>query len=101
PPALRTLVEALLARRTRRARREALVVAERLAALAPDAPAIHNTLGLVFIKRRRWKDAESAYRRALALDPHDHVALNNLGVAIRRRASWYGPRRASRAELEM
>jgi hypothetical protein len=99
--ALITLVEALLARRTRRSRREALVVAERLVMLAPDDPATHNTLGRVFLKRHRWKDAEAAYRRALALDPHNYVALNNLGVAIRRAARWYGPRRAARAELEV
>jgi tetratricopeptide (TPR) repeat protein len=48
----------------------------------PDWPLSHLLLGQVAIKRKQWKRAEDANRRALQIDPSNNMALNNLGVAL-------------------
>jgi Flp pilus assembly protein TadD len=43
----------------------------------------HNNLGTVFVKRRRYREAETAYREAIRLDPGLAMAHNNLGVVLK------------------
>src|SRR5437899_6130203 len=47
-----------------------------------DAERTADLLGQVTIKRKQWKRAEEANRRALQIDPTNNIALNNLGVAL-------------------
>lgn len=39
-------------------------------------------LGLYYLKKQEWKDAESAFRRVIELDSSHGAALNNWGVAL-------------------
>jgi tetratricopeptide (TPR) repeat protein len=48
--------------------------------LAPDYYAAHNTLGTVYQKMNRYRDAEDAYKRAVALRPKLDEPLVNLGA---------------------
>jgi len=45
----------------------------------PDAPAPHVNLGTFYFHMRRWKEAESHYRAAIALRPGYALAWFNLG----------------------
>ncbi len=47
--------------------------------IAPEDPNVHNYLGIALETNRRYFDAETAYRRALELDPLHRWAANNLG----------------------
>jgi tetratricopeptide (TPR) repeat protein len=49
--------------------------------LAPDAPALHNTLGTLLLALGQVSGARSAFERALTLDPGAAYALNNLCYA--------------------
>ncbi|MFL5340278.1 MAG: tetratricopeptide repeat protein, partial [Gemmataceae bacterium] len=51
-------------------------------ALTPDAPNIHNSLGIVYAVWRRFADAEVCFQRALELKPDYARAFNNLGNAL-------------------
>lgn len=44
---------------------------------------IHSQLGQIHAKENRWKEAEAAFREALAIDPDDAEALDGLGQALR------------------
>ena len=50
---------------------------------APALPGVHRQLGLLYLRRHRWKLAERAFRRAIELDPHDAESYDGLGVALR------------------
>jgi tetratricopeptide (TPR) repeat protein len=52
--------------------------------LAEDSAEVRNLIGVVFLKRRRYKRAEEHFRRALELDPDHFEAVNNLGLAVSR-----------------
>lgn len=65
-------------------RREAEATAERLREMAPGWASTHELLGQMALQRRRWRECEEHYRRALALDPRSWLALNNLAVALQR-----------------
>ncbi len=69
-----------LARR-RRKRKEALAAAARAIELDPDSLPGFVAAGNVELAHRRWRNAETWYRRALELDPHSSVAQRNLIVA--------------------
>jgi tetratricopeptide (TPR) repeat protein len=45
-----------------------------------NSPRMHGLLGDAFREQRRWDDAETEYRKAVALDPEGHNA--RLGLAI-------------------
>ncbi len=49
----------------------------------PDFAQAHNNLGSVLNTQRRWKEAEAACRRAIALDAQLAEAHNNLGIALK------------------
>jgi Flp pilus assembly protein TadD len=51
---------------------------ERAAALAPDASAVHNHLGIAYEETGRPEDALRAYRRAVELDCDNQAAQRNL-----------------------
>ena len=55
---------------------------DRLLAVDPGSAAAHETLGLVRLRQRRWRQAAEASERAVALDPGRPRAWNNLGVAL-------------------
>ncbi len=50
----------------------------------PELPGLHRQIGSVYLRRRRWKDAERNFARAIELNPHDPEAYDGLGVAYRR-----------------
>ncbi len=64
-------------------RTAALEHADLAVAEAPAWAPAHLGLSVVHLGARRWRDAEAAARRALALDPTSGAAMNNLGVALR------------------
>jgi len=47
-----------------------------------DSPRMHVLLGDVFRQKRRWDDAETEYRKAVALDPKSHSARLSLAIAL-------------------
>lgn len=53
--------------------------------LAPESAAVRNLMGVVALKRRRFKEAEQHLRRALELEPQNYEVINNLGLAVSRR----------------
>jgi TolB-like protein len=58
--------------------KQSLVDAERAARLDPRDPQIPTDIGVTYVMLRRWNDAEHAFTRALALDPHNAVATRFL-----------------------
>ncbi len=49
-------------------------------------PRLHLALGDVYLKRRRWRDAERAFSKALEIDPDSAAAYDGLAiVSLRRR----------------
>lgn len=61
---------------------EAVALYDRIAALNPDIPEVHNNRGAALFGLERFADAEAAYRRAIALDPDYADAYNNLGNVL-------------------
>jgi tetratricopeptide (TPR) repeat protein len=47
-----------------------------------DSPRMHVLLGDVFRQKRRWNDAETEYRKAVALDPKSHAARLSLAIVL-------------------
>ena len=58
----------------------ALEALDRAARLRPDDPRVHNARGVALRRLGRLREAEAAYRRALALDPDYAAAHRNLGI---------------------
>lgn len=71
-------------------RHRARRVAETAVAIAPNEPQTHFVVGLVADRVGRHADAETAYRRALRLDPQHAAARNNLSVILSRRGDYIG-----------
>ena len=63
---------------------EALVRFLRAEGAAPGLPKLHNQLGALYLKTRRWADAERAFRRALEIDADSAPAHTGLAVTARR-----------------
>ena len=59
---------------------EAIAELERAADLLPKASAVQNHLGLAYQAAGRERDAEFAFRRAVALDCGNAAAVENLRV---------------------
>jgi Flp pilus assembly protein TadD len=59
---------------------EAIAQLERAAELLPEASEVQNHLGLAYLAAGRERDAESAFRRAVALDCGNAAAVQNLRV---------------------
>ncbi len=49
----------------------------------PDDFEVHNELGIVLARLRRYAEAEASYRQAIRIRPDDPDAHNNLGNALR------------------
>ena len=47
-----------------------------------DSPRMHVLLGDIFRQQRRWFDAETEYRKAVALDPKSHAARLSLAIVL-------------------
>jgi Flp pilus assembly protein TadD len=60
---------------------QAVVELERAAELLPEASEVQNHLGLAYQAAGRERDAELAFRRAVALDCANAAAVKNLDVA--------------------
>jgi tetratricopeptide (TPR) repeat protein len=48
----------------------------------PNSPQMHILLGDVYRQKRRWSEAESEYRKALALDPKSRSARLSLAIDL-------------------
>lgn len=55
--------------------------------LAPDDPVTQTYLGRVYLRQRRWPDAQRAFQRALAADPDLAEAHYGLSVALPRQGA--------------
>ncbi len=49
----------------------------------PRMPGLHCQIGNVYLRRKRWKDAERAFNKALEIDPDSAEGHDGLGVAYR------------------
>ncbi len=54
----------------------------------PDDPYLHDSLGRVYLKKKRYKLAEDHFKTALDLKPDYIHAKNNLGVAYLKQKKW-------------
>ena len=54
-----------------------------LAEAEAEMPALHNQLGAIYLRQRRWTEAAALFRRALEADPDFAEAHDGLGVALR------------------
>lgn len=63
----------------------ALKTAQLLVQTAPNECIAHDAAGFAAIHLRRWSDAETSYREALARDPNHPVAFHNLALLHRLR----------------
>jgi Flp pilus assembly protein TadD len=61
--------------------RQAVADLERAAELLPEASEVQNHLGLAYQAAGRERDAEFAFRRAVALDCGNAAAVENLRIA--------------------
>jgi len=59
---------------------DAAATLESIKYLAPDSSETYESIGLLALKREEYQPAETAYLKALSLDPESVSALNNLGV---------------------
>lgn len=59
--------------------------ARRAVELGPDQPSAHMTLGVVELRRKRYKTAAASFRQVLALEPDNPGARNNLAITQLRR----------------
>jgi superkiller protein 3 len=69
-----------LARRARK-QKQALAAAERAIELDPHSLPGYIAAGNAELARAGWREAETWFRRALELDPHNRVAQGNLVIA--------------------
>ena len=60
----------------------AVAALARAGEIEPDSPRMHVLLGDIFRQKRRWSDAETEYRRAIALDPNIHYARLSLAIVL-------------------
>jgi tetratricopeptide (TPR) repeat protein len=77
-----SLFEAQVAMRRRQAATE---TARQMVETHPGKPEAHNAAGRAAMLRRHWAEAESAFRDALRLAPHEPVYQSNLALALERR----------------
>jgi tetratricopeptide (TPR) repeat protein len=60
----------------------AIATLTRAGEIDPDSPRMHVLTGDVFRQKRHWSEAESEYRKALAIDPKSHGARLSLGIVL-------------------
>ena len=54
----------------------------------PDDPYLHNSLGLVYLAKKKYKLAQDQFKTALEIKPDYSDAKNNLGVAYLKQEQW-------------
>jgi len=62
--------------------RLAIAALDHAGTIDADSPRMHVLLGDIFRQKRRWDDAESEYRKAVALDPKSYTARLSLGIVL-------------------
>jgi tetratricopeptide (TPR) repeat protein len=67
---------------TKADQRLAIAALTRAGEIDADSPRMHVLLGDVFRQKRHWDDAESEYRKAVALDPTSHAARLSLAIVL-------------------
>jgi serine/threonine-protein kinase len=72
-----------------------------LALQQPDNPAIHFYLGVNLLIQRNHRQAETAYRRAIELNPRFPEALSNLGSALNEQRKYGEAEAASRKAIDL
>lgn len=50
----------------------------------PRLPDLHASIGVAWMRQRKWSNAERAFRKAIALDPHSAMAWQGLAFALLR-----------------
>jgi tetratricopeptide (TPR) repeat protein len=60
----------------------AIAALTRAGEIDADSPRMHVLLGDIFRQQRRWGDAETEYRKAVALDPKSHSARLSLAIVL-------------------
>jgi tetratricopeptide (TPR) repeat protein len=60
----------------------AIAALTRAGEIDTDSPRMHVLLGDIFRQQRRWGDAETEYRKAVALDPKSHSARLSLAIVL-------------------
>lgn len=54
----------------------------------PDDPFVHNSLGLVYLAKKKYKLAQDQFQTALDIRPDYSQARNNLGVSYLKQEKW-------------
>jgi tetratricopeptide (TPR) repeat protein len=67
---------------TKADQRLAIAALTRAGEIDADSPRMHVLLGDTFRQKRQWDDAESEYRKAVALDPTSHAARLSLAIVL-------------------
>jgi tetratricopeptide (TPR) repeat protein len=67
---------------TKADQRLAITALTRAGEIDADSPRMHVLLGDTFRQKRHWDDAESEYRKAVALDPTSHAARLSLAIVL-------------------
>jgi len=60
----------------------AIAALARAGEIDADSPRMHVLLGDIFRQKRRWDDAETEYRKAVALDPKSYTARLSLAIVL-------------------
>jgi len=60
----------------------AIAALTRAGEIDANSPRMHVLLGDIFRQKRRWDEAESEYRKAVALDPKSHPARLSLAIVL-------------------
>lgn len=76
--------------------KESLQSLARAEQVQPRLPGLHNQIGNIYLRGRRWDDAERAFQRALEIDGDYAPSWNGLSVALLRQN-----RAADAAELSL
>ncbi|MGA8669486.1 MAG: tetratricopeptide repeat protein [Terracidiphilus sp.] len=67
---------------TKADQRLAIAALTRAGEIDADSPRMHVLLGDTFRQKRHWDEAESEYRKAVALDPTSHAARLSLAIVL-------------------
>jgi Flp pilus assembly protein TadD len=62
---------------------QAITLFKDISAKNPKFSNAHTNLGLLYLKNKKYQDAENEFRTAIELDDSDAVAYNHLGIIMR------------------
>ncbi|MGH9826202.1 MAG: tetratricopeptide repeat protein, partial [Blastocatellia bacterium] len=80
---------------------EAVRVLEQSVQLAPNDHRAHDSLGTAYLINLRLDDAETEFKKALALDPGDEYANLNLANSLRAKGDYEGALKYYQAQLQI